>query len=74
MLEDTPAVTSQSRYAVPLDTLNGVHVNAEDQVLTRTADVQPVDAARWGGSLEPAYGDSAAGGGGGQGACDGGGE
>lgn len=67
-------MTNESRFAVPLDALGQVQVKVEEQVQAHAAEVQPLDAARWGGSLQPAYGDSAAGGGGGEGACDGGGE
>lgn len=67
-------MTTTSRFAVPLDALDQVQVKVEQQIQVHAVDVPPVDAARWGGSLEPAYGDSAAGTGGGGGACDGGGE
>ena len=62
-----------SRYTVPLDALDRVQVDVEDQVEAHAAGLQATDAARWGGSLQPAYGDGA-GGGGAEGACDGGGE
>jgi hypothetical protein len=67
-------MTTPNRYAVPLDAVDGVHVNFEDHVRSQATETHPTDAARWGGSLEPAYGDSASGGGGGEGTCDGGGE
>lgn len=67
-------MTTKSRFAVPLDALDQVQVKVEEQIQVHAPEVQPVDAARWGGSLEPAYGDSGAGAGGGGGACDGGGE
>lgn len=67
-------MTTPSRYTVPLDALDRVQVNTDDQVEAHASEIQPSDAARWGGFLQPAYGDSASGGGGGDGACDGGGE
>lgn len=60
-----------SRYTVPLESLTGVRVDVEDQIAEHAVAEQPIDAARWGGSLEAAYGEAP---GGGSGACDGGGE
>lgn len=55
-------MTSRSRYAVPLEALEGAEVGSEDQVLTQPLDSPPGDSARWGGALKPAHGNGGGGG------------
>lgn len=62
-------MTSPNPYSVPLDELDQVHVDVEQQVKTQSAGGPPADAGPWGGALLPAHG--AGGGGGGDVAGDG---
>ena len=47
-------MTTPSRYAVPLESLDGVRVGVEQQVQAEPALVQPYDARLWGGAVGPA--------------------
>ena len=49
-------MTEPNRFAVPLDSLEEVHVGAED-LTEEASSTQRPDAAQWGGRLTPAYGD-----------------
>jgi hypothetical protein len=67
-------MTSANPYAVPLGTLLGIRVGPDHQVQEQPSVTPALDAALWGGALQPGYGGGAGGGagggGGGGGGCD----